>query len=86
MISNESKLFVYSDMQVKEEKEIHAKIGKKFIKGTVVVGSNRCNFTKIINEKDLKSMCAQYPDTIIVHKGKLNETMYTKPRYESIKG
>ena len=49
MVSDEVKLFVYSDIQIKSDKEINKKIGRDFKCGDVSIGSKRHKYSKIIN-------------------------------------
>ena len=85
MVTDNEKLFVYSDMQVKEEKEVGSRIGKTFICGSVSIGAKREKFSKIINKDELKAMCDQYPDTKIIHTEKLSTARYTKPDFTYIR-
>ena len=86
MIRDKMVLFVYSDMQVKEEQKVAARVRKTFKCGLVSVGAKRERFSKIIKENELKSMCDQYPDTKIVHKEKITSALFDKPTYIYIKG
>ena len=85
MVTDNEKLFVYSDMQVKEEKEVGSRIGKTFTCGSVSIGAKREKFSKIINKDELKAMCDQYPDTKIIHSEKLSTARYTKPDFTYIR-
>lgn len=86
MVSDNTVLFVYSDIQVNEEKEVASKVRKTFNCGLVSVGAKGERFSKMIKEDELKAMCAQYPDTKIVHKEKLSSAIFDKPTYTYIKG
>lgn len=86
MINETTKLFVYSDIQVKTDKSINKKIGRDFKCGDVSIGSNRKKYSKIIEKSELQSMCSQYPDTKIVAEGKLSEMNYTEITNNFIKG
>lgn len=86
MVSDEVKLFVYSDIQIKSDKEINKKIGRDFKCGDVSIGSKRHKYSKIIKKSELQSMCAQYPDTKIVTEGKLSSMNYTPITNNFIKG
>ena len=86
MVRDKTVLFVYSAMQVNEEKEVAGRVRKTFNCGSVSVGAKRERFSKMIKEDELKAMCAQYPDTKIVHKEKISSAMFDKPTYTYIKG
>lgn len=85
MIEEQDMLFVYSEMQIDEEKKICKKIGKIFECGTVAIGHANQQFTKIISQDELSAMCAQYPDTVIVVQGKLSNMKYTDVKREYIR-
>lgn len=85
MIEEQDMLFVYSEMQIDEEKKICKKIGKIFECGTVAIGHSNQQYTKVIPLSDLDAMCAQYPDTIIVTQGKLSTMKYTEVKREYIR-
>ncbi len=74
---DETVIFVYSDMQLQEAKEINRKNNRNFSCGEVSIGSSAKRYSKIIREEDLKAMCAQYPDTVIVCQGRLRDFKYT---------
>lgn len=85
MNKEELVLFVYSEMHISKEKEINHKIGKNFICGEVVIGSQRKQYSKIITENQLSNMLNMYPDTKIIYKGKKSETVYTDIKSEFLK-
>jgi len=78
MESDNVKLFVYSDMQINRDKEINKSINREFVCGVVSIGSTPKQYSKIIDESMLSGMVQMYPDTKIIHKGKLSETSYTE--------
>ena len=81
------KLFVYSEMQVLEDKSINKSIGRTFECGYVSNGSSRKKYSKLINKSELKSMCDKYPDTkIILSTSNLKSIIYTEPSTKYIKG
>jgi hypothetical protein len=69
--------FVYSDQQIKEDKQINNNIGRKFEPGNVSIGNTRAKYSKIILTSDLDKMTAMYPDTKIVTQGILGNIKYT---------
>jgi len=77
--TNESDVFVYSEMQFNELNTIAHQTSKRFVCGSVYEGPIARPYTKMINIKDLAAMNAQYPDTKIVTKGKRSRVSYTKP-------
>lgn len=85
MVEEPVKVFVYSEMQVDEEKSVCRKVGKIFTCGSVVNGHSRDQFSKIINESEIDAMSNQYPDTKIIVKGKLSAIKYTPVKTEYIK-
>ena len=85
MIEEQDMLFVYSEMQIDEEKKICKKIGKIFECGNVAIGHANQQFTKVIYQNELTAMCAQYPDTVIVTQGKLSNMKYTDVKREYIR-
>lgn len=85
MIEEQDVIFVYSEMQIDEEKKICKKIGKIFECGTVAIGHSNKQFTKVIYQNELTAMCAQYPDTVIVTQGKLSNMKYTDVKREYIR-
>lgn len=76
MSSNEEKLFVYSEMQIADDKRINGYINRNFKCGEVSTGASLKQFSKIIDESDLSGMMKMYPDTKIIYKGKLSDTSY----------
>lgn len=85
MVEEKDVIFVYSEMQIDEEKKICKKIGKIFECGNVAMGHTNQQFTKIIYPEELSAMCAQYPDTVIVTQGKLSNIKYTDIKREYIR-
>lgn len=71
--------FMYSQEQIKEQKEINAKIGRDFVSGEVSVGSKRKKITDIIPMDALAGYMQRFPDGVIVHKGERAKTVYKKP-------
>ena len=78
-------IFVYSEMQIDEEKAVCKKVGRIFSCGFVTVGHTRNQYSKIINEGDLDAMVSRYPDTKIITIGALSNTKYTPITREYIK-
>lgn len=85
MVEEQEMMFVYSEMQIDEEKKICKKIGKIFECGSVAMGHSNQQFTKIISKDELSPMCAQYPDTVVVTQGKLSNMKYTDVKREYIR-
>jgi hypothetical protein len=85
MIDNEEKYFVYSEMQIDEEKQVCERTGRIFQCGTVSNGSSMVQYSKIIAKDDLDAMVTRYPDTRIVLAEKLANAKYTKVTREFIK-
>ena len=80
--TNESDVFVYSEMQFNELNMIANQTSRRYVCGSVYEGPIARPYTKMINIKDLKAMNAQYPDTKIVTRGKRTKVSYTKPYTE----
>ena len=77
MVSDKEMLFVYSEMQINEDRNVSKKLGRNFTCGNVYVGSVEKQFSKIINPEDLDAMFGCFPDTKVVYRGKLSKTKYT---------
>ena len=77
--TNYNDVFVYSEMQYKEDNDIALKNSKRFVCGSIYEGHNAKPFTKLININDLNAMTIQYPDTKIVARGNKSKVKYTKP-------
>lgn len=75
--SNKVKLFVYSGMQLAEDKKINKAINRNYKCGEVSVGASLKLYSKIINEEELSGMIKRYPDMKIIYKGKLSDVAYT---------
>ena len=78
MVDNSEKYFVYSEMQIDEEKEVCARTGRIFQCGLVTNGHSLVQYSKIIGKNDLDAMITRYPDTRIIVVGKLDNMKYTK--------
>lgn len=85
MVEDKDKYFVYSEMQIDEEKQVCARTGRIFKCGLVSNGKSLVQYSKIINTSDLDAMSARYPDTKVVVTGKLSKIKYTKITREFIK-
>lgn len=85
MVDDSEKYFVYSEMQIDEEKEVCARTGRIFQCGTVTNGHSLVQYSKIVSKDDLDAMVTRYPDTRIVVVGKLSNMKYTKVTREFIK-
>lgn len=77
-IVDEEVLFVYSEMQIEEEKKINKVIGKTFSCGEVSAGASKKQYSKIIKPSDLNQMSGLYPDVKIIAQGKLSTMVYTE--------
>ena len=66
------KYFIYSSSQLKERTDIEKKIGRKFIPGTVVVGSTKQQFTELSDTGN-----SRYSDAKIVAEGDIDKMNYT---------
>lgn len=77
MKSSDVVIFVYSDMQLSNDKNVVKSIGKTVVPGTVAVGSTREAFTKMIREDYLTQMVALYPDTKQILKCKYSDAVFT---------
>lgn len=86
MKSDEEKIFVYSEMQIKEDNAANKSIGREFKCGRVYTGNNSILYSKIISEKELQAMVGRYPDTKIVYRGILSKTQYSNVSIDYIKG
>lgn len=85
MVEDKDKYFVYSEMQIDEEKQVCERTGRIFKCGLVSNGHALVQYSKIINTADLDAMTTRYPDTKIVVTGKLSKIKYTKVTREFIK-
>lgn len=85
-MGNSDKLFVYSEMQIAEEKRIQKNIGRDFLCGDISIGSTRKKYSKIINREELDHMTALYPDTKIIATGSIDELAYTPVTTNYLKG
>lgn len=72
------KIFVYSELQVKDEIQNAESRGSTFICGEVVIGGTKVKYSNLIREEELDAMIALYPDTKIVYKGPLSDVTYTR--------
>lgn len=83
LMKNDSKdVFIYSEMQFTENNSIAKKSSKKFVVGQIFEGADTKSFTRIIKEKDLKSVQEIYPDVKIVASGNKFKMKYTMPAYK----
>lgn len=78
----QSVIFVYSELQIKEENEISRRVGKRFVCGNVFSGLGPKEYSKMILENELSAMSRKYPDTKIVLSGKLKNINFTNVKYE----
>lgn len=78
-------IFVYSEMQIEEEKKINKKVRRGFTCGEVAIGSQRKQFSKIILPNQLSHMTSLYPDTKIIYQGKLKEVSYVPIKNDFLK-
>ena len=85
MLEEPVKVFVYSELQIDEEKEVCKKVGRIFACGSIAIGHTRDQYSKIINESELDAMSNRYPDTKIIFRGKLSNVKYTPVTREYIK-
>lgn len=83
---DEEVMFVYSEMQISQNREANQKIGRGFKCGNVFVGSSMKPYTKIIKEDELKKMLGLFPDTKIVCTGKLKNIKYIEPSDDWMSG
>lgn len=67
------KYFIYSSSQAKDRANIEKKVGRKFIPGTVVVGSKKLQYTELS-----PTGISNYSDAVIVAKGDITQMNYTK--------
>lgn len=67
------KYFIYSSSQAKDRTNIEKKVGRKFIPGTVVVGSKKLQYTELSS-----TGISNYSDAVIVAKGDITKMNYTK--------
>ena len=72
-------LFMYSQMQIDQDKEINQKIGRDFQCGEVSLGASNQKFSKMIPESDLAIYQTAYPDAKIIASGDKNKMIYKKP-------
>lgn len=73
-------VFVFSEIHVKEENEIAKTKGKKFVTGKVYIGLTPKQYSKRVVATSLKAMESQYPDTVIIARGKLRDFKYEDPK------
>ena len=71
-------IFIYSEMQDLEEKNIAKNIGKTFVCGDVSTGSTIKKYSKMIKPSELNQMIGLYPDAKIIAQGNLSKMSYTK--------
>ena len=69
-----TKYFLYSNEQLKLRKEVEARMGKKFIVGTVIVNGTRKPFTELSSTEK-----SRYSDAKIVAEGDPTIMRYTLP-------
>lgn len=82
---NKIMIFVYSDMQIAENKKIEKGLGKVFTCGNVTVKSKVSKYSDLIDEDSLSHMIALYPDTKIIYKGTLKSVTYTEVTHTSVR-
>ena len=73
-------IFIYSEIQDLEEKNIAKNIGKTFSCGNVSTGSSVKKYSKIIKPSELNHMIGLYPDAKIIAQGKLSKMSYTETK------
>lgn len=86
MKTTEQVYFVYSEMQLREDKKIYATLSKSVTPGKVSVGDTLVEYTKIIKQDYLSEMAALYPDVKIVAEGKYGDMKYTDIEVSPISG
>lgn len=69
--------FIYSEMQINEDRKVAQSIGRSFNIGDVYIGSTPKKYSKIVKERDFGAMLKQYPDSKIVTQGELEKIKYT---------
>lgn len=79
MADNETKYFVFSDMEMKHRNKVLSKIGLKFYCGTIPVESKIERFTNIISKDKFGNMRQMFPDVKIVLEGIPSKLTYTDP-------
>ena len=75
---DKDKIFIYSDMFIKNMKSMNKKVGRNFICGKVSVGSDRKEYCNIIDADKLSDTVKQFPDTkVVLRVPKLSQASYT---------
>lgn len=72
--STDMKYFVFSQVQMKEQKEVSRVMGKNYNPKTVIINGAQKVYTDILDDPS-KSL---YTDAMVVASGDLNDMKYTK--------
>ncbi len=77
-MSEFQKYFIYSATQYKLKVELEAKLGKKYVPGTVLVRGTPKQYTELTDNPN----SIQFPDSEVVWAGDIRQAKYTEPKVQ----